>query len=942
LSQSSRGAKLECIMLATSVLKKIVGTKNDRDLKRLFPLVAKINDLEHHMKELSDAGLQAKTPEFRSRLEAGESLDSLLPEAFAVCREAATRVLGMRHFDVQLIGGMALHNGMVTEMKTGEGKTLVSTLPSYLNGLTGKGVHVITVNDYLAKRDAEWMGRVHRFLGLTIGCILNDFGDEERKEAYACDITYGTNNEFGFDYLRDNMKPNLDRYVQRDHNFAIVDEVDSILIDEARTPLIISGPADQQGAQYARADQAVRSLQRDIDYTVEEKFRSVTLTEDGVHRVEKALGLDNLYAPENSILVHNVHAALKAHAVFKKDSDYVVRGGEVIIVDEFTGRFMPGRRWSDGIHQAIEQKEGVTIEAENQTLATITLQNYFRQYDKLSGMTGTADTEAAEFKKIYSLDVMVVPTNKPLIRDDKNDLVFRNEAGKYRAVIQDIIEKNKAGRPVLVGTVSVERSERISQLLTRNGVKHNVLNAKQHASEAEIVAEAGASGGVTIATNMAGRGTDIVISDEVRGLGGLHVIGTERHESRRIDNQLRGRAGRQGDSGSSQFYLSLEDDLMRIFANDRVVAIMDRLGMEEDMPISDKLVNRSIATAQKRVEMQHFEQREQLIKYDDVLNKQREVIYSMRRLVLDGKETRELVRDLSKEFALDVAQEFEANSHGEEGWDWDAFGNIINASFDLDFNDEDKKELLALEGSSGIPPAELQKWIVRKASDHYDAKVKDHGPETATELERYFFIQSIDFHWKEHLLALDHLKEGIKLRGYAQKDPLVEYRKEGFALFKLLDKCIRQNALSKLYTVRLMSPEEKEAQRQLARDLANKKLEGKAEQASPENSTQNLQQASAAARAKAQQGAQQSFGSSKVDVEEARPSSGAGAAGAAAMNFMKDYENQRMNQIEGSSAGATGGAADPAQPIQRKEEKVNRNDPCPCGSGKKYKKCHGK
>ncbi|MEI7441297.1 MAG: preprotein translocase subunit SecA, partial [bacterium] len=794
-------------MLAGLVLKKIIGSKNDRELKKILPIIQAINQIEPKFRLLSDQQLQAKTSEFKEKLSKGASLDDILVEAFAVCREASTRVLGQRHYDVQLIGGITLHRGMISEMKTGEGKTLVSTLPSYLNGLSGKGVHVVTVNDYLAKRDAEWMGRVHKFLGLEVGCILNSMNDRERKIQYNSDITYGTNNEFGFDYLRDNMKPSLDRYVQRAHNFAIVDEVDSILIDEARTPLIISGPSDETTDLYYDADRAVRLVKRDVDFTVDEKHRSVTLTEDGVRRIEEILKLENLYSPDNAQYVHHVHAALKAHALFKKDTDYVVREKEIIIVDEFTGRLMPGRRWSDGIHQAIEAKEGATIEGENQTLATITLQNYFRLYEKLSGMTGTADTEAAEFKKIYNLEVLVIPTNRPNFRTDSQDLVYRNEAGKYRAVISDIKEKHAAGRPCLVGTVSVAKSERVAKLLMREGIPHNILNAKNHAREAEIIADAGQKGAVTIATNMAGRGTDIILGAGVKDFGGLHVISTERHESRRIDNQLRGRAGRQGDPGSSQFYLSLEDDLMRIFASDRMVAIMDKLGMEEDVPISDNLVSKSIENAQKRVELHHFDQREHLLKYDDVLNKQREVIYNMRRLVLEGKETKDLVRDLTREFSYDIAAQFAPDKREGEDWNLDSLLDALRASF----NFEDKQKYLADLQSKSLNVDSLAEWINTEAQKIYEAREKSYGTEALRELEKYFFLQSIDHHWKEHLLALDHLKEGIHLRGYAQKDPLVEYRKEGFALFKMLDQAIRQSALSRLYTARLLSQSERDA-----------------------------------------------------------------------------------------------------------------------------------
>ncbi len=922
-------------MLAGLVLKKIIGSKNDRELKKILPIIQAINQIEPKFRLLSDQQLQAKTSEFKEKLSKGASLDDILVEAFAVCREASTRVLGQRHYDVQLIGGMTLHRGMISEMKTGEGKTLVSTLPSYLNGLSGKGVHVVTVNDYLAKRDAEWMGRVHKFLGLEVGCILNSMNDRERKIQYNSDITYGTNNEFGFDYLRDNMKPSLDRYVQRAHNFAIVDEVDSILIDEARTPLIISGPSDETTDLYYDADRAVRLVKRDVDFTVDEKHRSVTLTEDGVRRIEEILKLENLYSPDNAQYVHHVHAALKAHALFKKDTDYVVREKEIIIVDEFTGRLMPGRRWSDGIHQAIEAKEGATIEGENQTLATITLQNYFRLYEKLSGMTGTADTEAAEFKKIYNLEVLVIPTNRPNFRTDSQDLVYRNEAGKYRAVISDIKEKHAAGRPCLVGTVSVAKSERVAKLLMREGIPHNILNAKNHAREAEIIADAGQKGAVTIATNMAGRGTDIILGAGVKDFGGLHVISTERHESRRIDNQLRGRAGRQGDPGSSQFYLSLEDDLMRIFASDRMVAIMDKLGMEEDVPISDNLVSKSIENAQKRVELHHFDQREHLLKYDDVLNKQREVIYNMRRLVLEGKETKDLVRDLTREFSYDIAAQFAPDKREGEDWNLDSLLDALRASF----NFEDKQKYLADLQSKSLNVDSLAEWINTEAQKVYEAREKSYGTEALRELEKYFFLQSIDHHWKEHLLALDHLKEGIHLRGYAQKDPLVEYRKEGFALFKMLDQAIRQSALSRLYTARLLSQSERDAMRKREEELALQQIENAAMSApSLDGDTQGSTGIAEAIH----------------DPSGVTPNSAEGDPAAqaavnpaleAALSFMKKYEADKIRQLQTANAGApnTGDSESKATaPIRTSEPKIGRNDPCHCGSGKKYKQCHGK
>ncbi|NCN26471.1 preprotein translocase subunit SecA [bacterium] len=919
-------------MVFKAVLAKVFGTKHDREVKKMLPTIQQINALESKYRKLSDAQLQAKTGEFKTKIENGASLDSLLVEAFAACREASSRVLGMRHFDVQLVGGMTLHRGTIAEMKTGEGKTLVSTLPCYLNGLSGKGVHVVTTNDYLAKRDAEWMGRVHRFMGLEVSCITNDVRDRDRKAVYAADITYGTNNEFGFDYLRDNMKPTLELYVQREHNFAIVDEVDSILIDEARTPLIISGPADDNPEMYRIADRAIRQLKKDIDYTLDEKHRSVTLTEEGVHRAEKALSIENLYAPENFAFVHHVHAALRAHSLFKLDTDYVVREGEIIIVDEFTGRLMPGRRWSDGLHQAIEAKESVNIEGENQTMATITLQNYFRLYKKLAGMTGTADTEAAEFKKIYNLDVLVVPTNKPMVRQDKNDLVYRNEAGKYRAVIRDIKEKHEAGRPCLVGTVSVAKSERVSKLLRRDGIPHNTLNAKNHGAEAEVIATAGHKGSVTIATNMAGRGTDITLGPGVKEAGGLHVIATERHESRRIDNQLRGRAGRQGDPGSSQFYLSLEDDLMRIFAGDRVINIMDKVGMEEDEPISAGLVSKSIANAQKRVEMHHFDQREHLLKYDDVLNKQREVIYSMRRLVLEGKETRDLVKDLSQEFALDLAHQFSADpSRERDGWDFEGLSEALKASFGLELLNSQIDELKKKDQDSNLKPEDLRDWIFERADRAYDQREKEFGSEALRDLERYFFIQSIDHHWKDHLLSLDHLKEGIHLRGYAQKDPLVEYRREGFEMFKNLDRAIRQTALSRLYTVRLMSKEEREAQIEAERQARLAEQEG-LNFTAPSLDNGNQEQPSL------EHGA-------SLEAEAPRQLDGSPdptASAAAAANFMKQYQEQRMQQLNRTRTGASNGGEQEAPTPAVAEKKPGRNEPCHCGSGKKYKQCHGK
>ncbi len=920
-------------MLLTLALKKVFGTKNDRDLKKIMPVIAQINQLESQMKKLSDKELQAKTPELKLKLERGATLNDILPEAFAVCREAGARVLNMRHFDVQLIGGLGLHEGNISEMKTGEGKTLVATLPCYLNGLSGKGVHVVTVNDYLAKRDSDWMGRIHRFLGLSVGCIVNSLNDTQRKAMYGCDITYGTNNEFGFDYLRDNMKPSLDMYVQRDHNFAIVDEVDSILIDEARTPLIISGPSDDSTDTYHITDKAVRQLKRDDDYTVEEKHRSVTLTEDGVHKLEKLLRVENLYAAENIELIHHATASLKAHAIFKKDVDYVVRDGQIVIVDEFTGRLMPGRRWSDGLHQAVEAKEGVQIEAENQTLATITLQNYFRLYKKLAGMTGTADTEAAEFKKIYNLNVLVIPPNRPMIREDFDDLVFRNEAGKYRAVIEDIKEKYEKGRPVLVGTVSVAKSERVSKLLHRENIPHNVLNAKNHEREAEIIAQAGHSKTVTIATNMAGRGTDILLAQASKESGGLHVIGTERHESRRIDNQLRGRAGRQGDHGSSRFYLSLEDDLMRIFASEKVVAIMDRIGMEEDVPIESGLVTKQIAGAQKRVELHHFDQREHLLKYDNVLSKQREVIYSMRRLVLEGKETRTLVEDLTRDFIQDICLDFAPPKTPPDQWNWTGIDNALKTHFGFPLGDAGEGTVKSYGDIGKVAEA-----LTKAALKNYSDKERLFGEKTMRDMEKYFLLQSLDNHWKEHLLALDHLKEGIHLRGYAQKDPLVEYRKEGFELFKMLLKAINQSALSKIYTVRLLSPEEQAEQQ---RALEERALEQTNQATFSGPSLDSVEGAGVEEPSAQQGGAANPSAARELSPEEHRQQEVVNRGASAAMNFLKAYQEKKAKEVATATQSSSSGDTS-AQPKSSNEPRVGRNDPCHCGSGKKFKNCHGK
>ncbi|MCB0405275.1 MAG: preprotein translocase subunit SecA [Bdellovibrionales bacterium] len=834
--------------------KKVFGSANDRYIRRLRGVVAEIGQLESGIKPLSDEQLTNKTMEFRERLQKGETTDQLLPEAFAVVREAATRVLKMRHFDVQLVGGIALHQGKVAEMKTGEGKTLVATLPVYLNALTGRGVHVVTVNDYLAKRDSDWMGQLYRFLGLSVGCIVHGLRDDERRENYGSDITYGTNNEFGFDYLRDNMKFRLEDYVQRELHYCIVDEVDSILIDEARTPLIISGPTEESTDKYYTINAVIPRLQKEADYTIEEKSRTAALTEEGVSKVEKSLRVENLYAPENIELVHHVHQALKAHAIFKRDVDYVVKEGQVIIVDEFTGRLMPGRRYSDGLHQALEAKENVTIENENQTLATITFQNYFRMYEKLSGMTGTADTEAAEFQKIYNLDVVVVPTNKPMIRDDRPDMVYKTEAAKIRAIVNDVKELNASGQPVLIGTVSIEKSERLSEALKRSGVKHNVLNAKNHEKEAEIVALAGHQGSVTIATAMAGRGTDIVLGEGVREMGGLHIIGNERHESRRIDNQFRGRSGRQGDPGSSRFYLSLEDDLLRIFQGEKIKAYMERFNMEEDVPIESKLISRAIENAQKKVEAHNFDIRKHLLEYDDVLNKQREVVYELRKLILSGKNSKPLVLDIIREQIDGLVSAF-ASVNLKSEWDTKGLSESLQFLFDNTLG-IDQSLVEKVEG-----PEELAKILYERAESLYDGREKDMSPEIMRQLEEWVYLGTIDQLWKDHLLNMDHLKEGVGLRGYGQKDPLVEYKKEGFELFKLMDEQVKTDVITKVFRVQFNRQEQ---------------------------------------------------------VEELQP------------------KEQEMHFSRGDDEGAK------AEPSRRDDRKVGRNDPCPCGSGKKFKKCHGR
>ena len=841
-------------------LTKVFGSKNERELKKLQPLVNRINELEGSVQSLDDEALAARTVEFKERYAGGETLDDLLPEAFATMREAARRVLGERHYDVQLIGGMILHQGRIAEMKTGEGKTLTSTLAVYLNALSGKGVHVVTVNDYLASRDAEWMGQVYRFLGLEVGKIVHAMDDAQRREAYLADVTYGTNNEFGFDYLRDNMKFQIKDFCQRDFNFAIVDEVDSILIDEARTPLIISGPADSSTEMYNVVDKIIKKFNPDEHYTVDEKSRQVSLTEEGVSLGEKLLEVDNLYDPSSIEQLHHLNQALKAHVVFKKDVDYIVKDDQVVIVDEFTGRTMEGRRYSDGLHQALEAKEKVKIERENQTYASITFQNYFRMYDKLAGMTGTADTEAPEFKKIYNLDVVIMPTNMPMIRIDYADVIYKNEKAKYRAIINEIKEKHKAGQPVLVGTISIDVSEKISNMLKKDGIPHEVLNAKQHEREAEIIANAGQKGKVTIATNMAGRGTDIKLGEGVTDVGGLHILGTSRHESRRIDNQLRGRSGRQGDPGSSRFFLSLEDDLLRIFGSGKISGIMEKLGMEEDEPIEHSMISKAIENAQKKVEGHNFDIRKHLLEYDDVMNKQREVIYQQRREVLSSDTVTEVLEDMKADLIDDVVNEFSQEKLESEDWHWEDFEKRMMEYFHIqpDWSDEDKKDL---------DVSSFRDKITALVDAAYAAQLERNGEEAQRHLERVILLQMVDNHWKDHLLSMDHLKEGIGLRGYGQKNPLNEYKREGFQLFHTMIETVKIQMVSTLMRVRVVQEEDVE----------------------------------------------------KYEEERRR----------------KQEQEVRLNR------GAAGDNSKPDKTVKREGDKIGRNSPCPCGSGKKYKKCHG-
>ncbi|MCW7755201.1 preprotein translocase subunit SecA [Desulfobotulus sp. H1] len=835
------------------LLTRVFGSRNQRELKRIQGYVDAVNALEPEMTELEDAVLAAKTEFFRERFLSGESLESLLPEAFAVAREASRRVLGMRHFDCQLIGGVALHEGGIAEMKTGEGKTLVATLAAYLNAITGKGVHVVTVNDYLARRDADWMGKLYGFLGLSVGIVVHGMDDIQRREAYGSDITYGTNNEFGFDYLRDNMKFHSQTLAQRDLNFAIVDEVDSILIDEARTPLIISGPAEKSTELYYSVNLIMPALKEERDYLVDEKARTVSLTEEGVARVEELLKTPNIYEPANIEVLHHVNQALKAYALFKRDADYIVQDEKVIIVDEFTGRLMPGRRYSEGLHQALEAKEGVPIENENQTLASITFQNYFRMYDKLAGMTGTAETEAAEFKKIYGLDVLSIPTHKPMVRMDFPDVIYKTRNEKFKAVVEEIVQLHKKGQPVLVGTINIDISEYLSKLLAKRNVPHEVLNAKNHQKEAEIVSMAGQKGHVTIATNMAGRGTDIVLGEGVRELGGLHILGTERHESRRIDNQLRGRSGRQGDPGSSRFYLSLEDDLLRIFGGERIGKIMDRLGLEEGEPIEHGLISRAIENSQKKVEGHNFDIRKHILEYDDVMNQQREVIYRQRREALTSGSLKPSVLEMIEELSENIAYSFDYHP-GHDAISWEMIKEAVERRFffQIPAPEEDLMDNLLPEVLSG--------FIRDAAVRVYEDKESLIGEEEMRQLERFIVLQTVDGMWKDHLLSMDHLKDGIGLRGYAQQNPLIIYKKEGFAMFQDMIHRIKNEVVGLLFRV------------QIRRETELDSL--------PEPKQDKLV-----------------FSHGKHD--------------------------------EGKV------------PVRRSEVKVGRNDLCPCGSGKKYKKCCG-
>ena len=974
--------------MINTLIAKVFGTSNERELKRIAPLVERVNALEPEMKQLSDEQLRAKTDEFRSRIRQRvdsvedpeekdqslkEVLDDLLPEAFAVCREAGWRVLNMRHFDVQLIGGSVLHSGKIAEMKTGEGKTLVATLPVYLNALSGRGVHVVTVNDYLAKRDSEWMGKLYTFLGLTVGVIVHDLDDSQRREAYGADVTYGTNNEFGFDYLRDNMKFDLADCVQRGHNFGIVDEVDSILIDEARTPLIISGASEESTDKYGRVNRIIPQLEKGEeieesidqkvltgDFVVDEKHRTITVTDEGWEKVERLLGIGNIADPENWDLKHHVETGIKAHHLYRRDVEYVVKDGEVLIVDEFTGRLMPGRRWSDGLHQAVEAKENVKIERENQTLATVTFQNYFRMYKKLAGMTGTAETEAAEFDNIYKLEVVVIPTNRPLLRIENPDVVYRTEKEKYFAAADEIQKLADNQQPVLVGTTSVEKSERLSDLLKKKGVRHVVLNAKYHEREAEIVAQAGRKGAVTIATNMAGRGTDILLGgnpefmakqeclkrgiaqklkaaagevnakpddptlsyfyyggdeyqvpteqwneifsrykadtdtdhDDVIGLGGLFILGTERHEARRIDNQLRGRAGRQGDPGASRFYLSLEDDLMRIFAKEWVSNLLQRLGMEEGVPIESRMISKRIEAAQKAVEGQNFEARKHLLEYDDVMNKQREAVYGLRRQLLEGLDQKDLIlEDYVRDILGEALDKYAGKDVHAEDWDIKGLKNELFTKFGVDLEKE------GIDADQ-LNRQELGDAIFDKLKERYDAKERLIGPDAMRHHERIIMLSVLDQHWKDHLLNMDHLREGIGLRGYGQHDPLVEYKRESFDMFEQMMQRFQEETVRYLYLMQVIEAPQPAPQRVAPSDGDGNAL------AAVGTGARRFRQAT----------------TSMDEMEEA-------------------FQRRKKRELE-QARMAGSGEQGPVQQVIR-GDKVGRNDPCPCGSGKKYKKCCG-
>ena len=1021
-------------------LAKIFGTSNERAVKRMLPTVTQINALEPAMKALSDDQLRAKTAEFRQRIAervASEKIDpssdnaadairtaeqaalnEILPEAFAVVREAGLRAVGMRHFDVQLIGGMVLHSGKISEMKTGEGKTLVATLPCYLNALAGHGVHVVTVNDYLAKRDAEWMGKIYSFLGLSVGVIVHDLSDEQRREAYAADITYGTNNEFGFDYLRDNMKFELPQMVQRGHYYCIVDEVDSILIDEARTPLIISGPTDQTTDKYQRVNVIIPELEQGElietletktwtgDFVVDEKARAITVTDEGWEKVEKLLGIGNIADPENWDLKHHVEVAIKAHHLYKRDVEYVVKDGEVIIVDEFTGRLMPGRRWSDGLHQAVEAKEGVVIRKEDQTLATITFQNYFRMYKKLSGMTGTAETEAAEFDKIYKLDIVVIPTNRPMLRIENPDVVYRTAKEKYFAVADEITRLHEQKQPVLVGTTSIEKSELLSEILKRKGVRHVVLNAKFHEKEAEIVAQAGRLGMVTIATNMAGRGTDILLGgnpefmtrqelvrksqaravsaaegaisptappgmirfyysgqefetsqetwdatlaahkanadkehDAVIAAGGLHILGTERHESRRVDNQLRGRAGRQGDPGSSRFFLSLEDDLMRIFAREWVSTLLQRLGMEEGVPIESKMITRRIEAAQKAVETQNFESRKHVLEYDDVMNKQREAVYGLRRQLMEGVDQKQLItEDYVSTILSNILDEFAPEKDHPDQWNYDSIFSNIYDTFGANFK----------EGSDAIDVHslsrhELGETIFEKLRARYELKEQILGAQAMRYHERIVMLSVLDALWKDHLLAMDHLKEGIGLRGYAQQDPLVAYKKESFEMFEAMMLQFQQDTARHLFRMQIIGPDgqpiETVEQMQRAQAIVQAQMQ-QAQQTRPAPApvTPPVQRHPPAEQPSLPMGAD---GTPQHHEPQHAPVPIPTRAPSTTIDELeREFQRKKKRELEMAHAASTTTGSNGNSP-RVTGDKVGRNDPCPCGSGKKFKKCHG-